>query len=221
MRFLIGWYKTGGNKMANTRFGWHSGVATAKGINIGSSALPQTIQSRGINSYTMTYNTSVDSRGAYIRHYLMAASTGGEALRAYTTIMDVAAGTAHGGHISLSFNASGSITGLGVAARATIHVPNAISGGTYAAVQAEIYGDRATASITGATEYSFIRAIVDGATTDVKATVDTAGYLFSIQGLTVGSGKLFQANTAGAASHALRIKIGSTPYYIMLTDTGA
>lgn len=37
----------------------------------------------------------------------------------------------------------------------------------------------------------------------------------------MGSGKLFQANTAGAASHALKIKINNVAYYIMLTDTGA
>jgi hypothetical protein len=121
----------------------------------------------------------------------------------------------------LSFNATGSITGLGVAARHTIQVPNAVSGGTYAATQSEIWGDRSTSSVAGATEFAFHRYIVDGTTADIKATVDTAGFLFSVQGLTAGTGKLFQVNTAAAASHALRIKIGPNPYYIMLTNAGA
>ena len=84
-----------------------------------------------------------------------------------------------------------------------------------------IYGEGASSSISGTAEFSFFRAIVDGATADVKATVDTSGYLFSIQGLSVASGKLFQVNTAADATHALRIKVGSTDYFVMLTNVGA
>ena len=48
------------------------------------------------------------------------------------------------------------------------------------------------------------------------------GHILNLQGLGApASGKIFQANTAAAATHALKILIGATPYYIMLTDTGA
>ncbi len=48
------------------------------------------------------------------------------------------------------------------------------------------------------------------------------GYVLNLQGLGAATtGKIFQENTATAATHALRILIGSTPYYIMLTSAGA
>jgi len=187
----------------------------------GARVVEDTANMKFISLYFDNGATSGDNRGIYNRLYLTGAGGGGESFRSFTTVEDVAAGTAHGVHVSLNFNSTGSVTGLGVAGRNTIHVPNAVSGGTYAAVQAEIYGDGASADVSGATEYSFIRCIVDGSTADVKATVDTAGYLLSVQGLSVGSGKLFQANTAAAATHALRIDVGGTDYFIMLTDTGA
>lgn len=190
----------------------------------GTSSNPSTISSAGnfFPVYGKSTATSGDSRAIYTRLYLAGAGGAGEALRAFTTVSDVAAAGAHGAHISVSFGTSGSITGLAVAARATLQVANtAMSGGTFAAMQAEIYGDGSSSSVSSMTECSFIRFVADGAATNIKATIDTSGYLFSVQGLTKGSGKLFQDNTAGAASQALRILVGSTPYYIMLTSSGA
>jgi hypothetical protein len=193
-------------------------------MSFGTSTAPVSTSEAGknfIQNYVKSTATSGGTRAVYNRLYISGAGQSGESLRSFTTVDNVAAATAHGAHISLSLGATGSVTGLGVAGRHTIHVPNALSGGTYSATQSEIYGDGASSSVAGATEFSFHRYVVDGSNAAVKATVDTAGYLFSIQGLSVASGKLFQANTAGAASHALRIKVGATPYYIMLTATGA
>lgn len=194
-------------------------------LKAGTSATPITCSTTAgmkfISMYVSSSATSDDARAAYIRLYIAGAGGSGEAVRAFTTVNNVAGNTAHGAHISLSFGATGSLTGLGVAGRNTIHVPNAMSNGTFAAVQAEIYGEGETSSVSGAAEFSFYRSVVDGATTDVKATVDTSGYLMSIHGLTVGSGKLFQENTAAAATHALKIKIDSTDYFVMLTDSSA
>jgi len=159
-------------------------------------------------------------RYMYLRLCFTGGAGGGEALRAFTTVNDVAAEIAHGAHISLSLGTTGSITGLGVGNRNTLHVPGALTNGTYAATMSEIYSDDAASDLAGVTEQSFHRFVNAGNSTG-QAKVDATGNLFSIQGLTMGSGKLFQANTAGAASHALRIVIGSTPYYIMLTNTGA
>lgn len=170
--------------------------------------------------YLQNSATSGDNRGMYLRLYMTGAGGGGEAARIFTTCENVACGTAHGAHISLNFGASGSITGLGIASRNTLHVPKAMTGGTYAATQSEIYSDLATSDLAGVTEQSFHRFSNGGHATGI-AKVDATGNLFSIQGLTAGSGKLFQVNTAADATHALRIVIGSTPYYIMLTSSGA
>jgi hypothetical protein len=190
----------------------------------GTSGTPIATSTAGYNFaqvYGSSTATSGDARAVYARLYIAGAAGSGEAVRSFTTVNNVAAATAHGAHCSLSFGTTGSLTGLGAAVRGTVHIPNAMSGGTLASVQAEVYGDGASSSVSGLTEFSFFRVVADGSDPAVKATVDTSGYLFSVQGLTVGSGKLFQANTASAATHALRIKVGETPYYIMLTDTGA
>jgi hypothetical protein len=192
------------------------------GAGTAATAVSLTSAAKVFEVYGNSTATSGDSRAIYTRLWLSGAAGSGESLRAFTTVNNVAADTAHGAHISLSLGTSGTLTGLGVGVRAQLQVSNAApSGGTFSALQAEIYGDGASSSVSSMTECSFMRFVADGATADIKATIDTSGYLFSIQGLSAASGKLFQANTAAAASHALRIKIGATPYYIMLTNTGA
>lgn len=164
--------------------------------------------------------TSGDARGQYIRLYLTGAGGGGEALRAFTTVKDVAGATAHGAHISLNFNDTGSITGQGIAGRNTLHVPDgALSAGTYAPLQAEIYADGSSADISGATEYSLIRCLLDGDATGIGNADDNA-YLISLIGGSVGAGKIMAAQTLAAVSHTLRIKgpDGGT-YYLMVSDT--
>ena len=170
--------------------------------------------------YLQNSATSGDNRGMYLRLYMTGAGGGGEAARIFTTCEDVACGTAHGAHISLNFGTTGSITGQGIACRNTLHVPKAMTNGTYAATQSEIYSDAATSDLAGVTEQSFHRFSNDGNATG-KAKVDATGNLFSIQGMTIGSGKMVQVNTAADATHAIRIKIGGTLYYIMLTTSGA
>ena len=57
---------------------------------------------------------------------------------------------------------------------------------------------------------------------DVWGTVlhfEENGYLFDLQGIGAATaGEIFDTCTAVAASHALKIRIGSTNYYIMLQD---
>lgn len=196
-------------------------------VKCGTSSVPISTSTANTNFsqyYNKTTATSGDARGIYNRLYIANAGTGGESLRTFTTVDNVASGTAHGAHISLNFNTSGTLSGLGVAGRNTLHVPNAAGGcgtGTFAPVQAEIYGDGASSTIAPASEFSFVRMIVDGATVDVKATVDTSGNLFSIQGLTAGATKLFRTGLTAATVNAnttaaLKILVGSTAYFIPL-----
>jgi hypothetical protein len=188
-----------------SRFGWHSGVANVKGITIGKSTLPELTQTRAINVYTQSSNTSADTRAAYIRHYIKAAtSNGGEAVRAFTTLNAAVAGGAHGLHASLSCGTGGSITGLGCAARATLQVPNAALAGTTAAVMAEIYAEGTSSNNTGT--MSHFRVSLTGNETGVAALKDV--YFMEFDGMSAGSAEYIDTSkTAGTAYGGLKVKI--------------
>lgn len=165
--------------------------------------------------------TSGDNRGIYLRFYLAGAGGGGESLRAFTTISDVAAGTAHGAHVSLNFASTGSVTGLGVAARATLHIPDDASWapGTVAALQAEIWSDGDDSDTDGATSVSFLR-VVNGGNANGIADVDDDASLISLSGFTIGAGNMIVADTDETKfSHKIRIDLDGTPYYLMATAT--
>ena len=115
----------------------------------------------------------------------------------------------------VEYGATGRTNGLGSAVLGELALSAGTSSGTYTALEAEIV--LGSGALTG-TETSFLYMAASGA--DV-ATYDTSGDLFKIDGLTLGSGKLFQENTAADATHALRIDIGGTKYYILLTSSGA
>lgn len=187
-----------------------------------SPATTATANKRFIDLYTQNTATSGDNRGIYNRFYLSGAGGGGESLRTYTTVNAVAAGTAHGAHISLDFvsaSGSGRVTGLGVAMRATLHIPSDASWapGTIAAVQAEIYSDGTASDTDGATEVSFIRVVNDGHA-DGIADVDDDAALIAISGGSISSGNMVQAKSAAAVTHVIRIKVNGTPYYLMVSD---
>lgn len=164
-------------------------------------------------------NKGVGVRGLYLRLYHTAAAADGEAARLYTTVQDVAAANAKGAHISLSFGASGSVTGEGIACRNTLQVPNAAmaAGGTYASHEAEIWHDGASSDPSAVTQISLFRAVLSGDGTGIGKTDDKAAFL-SLEGMTVGAGNMIAARTASASSHTLRILINGTPYWIMLSN---
>jgi hypothetical protein len=161
--------------------------------------------------------TSGDNRLIYNRLYLGGAGGGGESLRAFTTVNNVAAGTAHGAHISLNFGTSGTVTGQGIAGRFTLHIPSTAltSNVTMSAVQAEIWSDAATSDPGGSTKLSCFRAVNAGNATGM-ADVDDDCYLFDLQGWTAASGNMFYADVPGTLAASVRILVGSTPYYIPL-----
>lgn len=196
-------------------------------LGAGTAASPATSATAGdhfIEFRTQGTATSGISRLAYLRHYLAGAGLSGDALRAFMTIDDVAAATAHGAHISLSFDSTantGRLTGLGVGMRATLHIPSDATwtSGTLAALQAEIYSDGADSDTDGLTEVSFIRVVNDGHA-DGIADVDDDAFLISIQGGTIDTGNLVQAETDETKfSHKIRCKVGSTTLYLMACAT--
>ena len=145
---------------------------------------------RFMQAYFDNGATSGDNRGFYLKLSMTGAGGGGEALRAFTDCKDVACSTAHGAHISLGFGTTGSITGLGVAGRNTLSVPNsALSGGTYGALAAEGWAEGSSSDVSGATSWAIIRAGIIGDASGM-ATIDTAGYLLDLYGFSPGASKL-------------------------------
>ena len=198
--------------------------ATTTGIvlGVGSAAanynFGSTADKNAVNFHFTTAAASGTSRGIYNRLYLTGGA-GGESLRTYTTVSsNTPADTVNGAHLSLDFGAAaGNITGLGTASRSTLHIPagRAING-TIAAVQAEIYGDGASAAIGGVA--SFLRCVVDGHA-DIKTSVDTNGFLAEVAGVSAGANNLWRtgltaATINAATTCALRIKVAGTTYYI-------
>ncbi len=197
----------------------------AKLANFGTTASPITFDTSGnvINVRGYSTHPSGDARNIYNRLYLHGAGDG-ESLRTFTSVM-ANLGTAHGAHISLNFAAvagGSECSGLGVAGRNTLHIPNVASWaptGTLAAIQAEIYSDGSDSDPAGLTELSFIRAENAGDATG-RADVDTDAFLFSIQGMTAAADttKLLSSVSLAelpASSVALKIKIGTGTYWLL------
>ena len=171
---------------------------------------------------------SGDNRLVYLR-YALEGDGGGECLRAFTNVNENV-GTAHGAHISLSFEATAGgseCSGLGAALRATTHIPNVASWaptGTLTGLQVDIHSDGSASDPAGLTELSFIRISNSGDTTGA-ADVDDDAFLFSLQGFTLGAGHTIGANTAAGTTLdftnwvPIKIKIGSTTHYLVAAQT--
>ena len=171
--------------------------------------------------WTSSAATSGDSRGLYWRHYIAGAGGDGEAVRAFTTINNVAAaGGSHGIHASLSFGTTGTTTGLGCAGRFTLHIANqATQAGTLCAVMAEINSDGSTSDPAGSL-LSVFRVVNGGDATGLQ-DVDTDCFLFDFSGWSSGSGNFWYDNTSNAADDFWKIRKpdGTTAYLISSDST--
>lgn len=176
--------------------------ANALAFGIGASATRATTATANKNTVEIRAEstaTSGDSRGIYNRLYLGGAGVSGESLRTFTSVDDVAAATAHGAHISLNFESTGSVTGLGVGARCTLHIPDgAMSGGTVAALQAEIWADGSSSDISGTTSHALIRGVVGG---DATGAATVANFL-SLSCPAPASNAFIDTDEGGGAAYA-------------------
>ena len=188
----------------------------------GSSSTPLSLASGNFSQlYATTPATSGDVRAQYTRLYFTGAGGSGEALRAFATVDDVAANTVRGAHVSLSFDATGSVTGLGAALESTLHINNSGGAtGTLYAIKAAINSDGAASDPVGATSLAYFAAVNQGDATG-GADVDDDAVLIDIVGHTIGSGNMVHANAALAATHLIKIRISGTIYYLLATDTPA
>ena len=184
----------------------------------GTSASPATTSVAGKNFlgfFTQSTDaTGADSRGMYLRHYLGGASGSGEAVRAFTTVNAAGAVGAHGLHGSVSFGASGTLTGEAAGVRATLQVPNATLGGTAGALFSELYAEGTSSAASNA---QFMRCVLSGNATGAAALEDAAS-LFSVEGGTIASGNIVQAKSSAAVTHVIRVNIFGTPYYLMVSN---
>lgn len=218
---------------AQSRFYVGSATLTQEGANPGALLLGHgdsttRVKSADANAKFISFYTegTADGQyGAYFRHYASEAGISNDCLRAFGTVNNVAAGTARGAHISLSFGTTGTVTGLGCALEATLHIPNqATQAGTLYAVKAAINSDGATSDPAGATTLAYYAAVNQGDTTG-DDDVDTDAVLFDVQGHAAGTGTLFQttttAYTLGEITNSLKIKVGGTIYHLLASTTGA
>jgi hypothetical protein len=85
------------------------------------------------------------------------------------------------------YSPGGPLSGVGTVVLARSHVPNAaLTAGTFAAIQAEIYSDGASSDVNSR-PYSALRVVNAGNATGM-GTVDTDAFLFDFVGFTPASG---------------------------------
>lgn len=213
----------------------YSGAASASGLlmGLGTSTYPatsSTADDKFIEFRCKSSATSGDNRLAYLRYELSGAAGGGETFRALTYV-SANIGTAHGAHISLSFSAvagGSECSGLGAAVRGTLHMPNIASwaptGSLYSGMF-EIYSDGTASDPAGLTDLAFLCISNSGDATG-KADVDTDASLFSIQGFTAAADTTKVLTSVSlaelpAGTVGLRVKVGSTLYYMPLVAATA
>ena len=151
-------------------------------------------------SSTMTGAGGVGGRARFQLDSNVALGGWANALKAYT-----------------KFGASGRITGLASSLCAEMDLTAGTTQGTYAPIEIEL--NFGTTGKTG-TNTSLIYASVNGTS---ASEFDTAGYILNLQGLTANTDKVFQASAKAAicSTHAIRIKIGATAYFIPLHTSAA
>lgn len=137
----------------------------------------------------------------------------GGRVRFALTINAAAGGWSNALKSDVTYGASGKTAGLGSAHCMEMTLSAGCTDGNYAPCEIEL--NVPTGAATGtATAFQYLSMQGDGV-----ATARAAAHLFSLNGVgSATAGSLFDTCVATPASHALRILIDGTPYYIMLTN---
>lgn len=190
------------------------------GGSFNTSASPQTLTYNGDKALAMyttcaSTNASTSWEPVLFKNTMSGTGQVGGRVKIDLTISAAAGGWTNAGKTMVTYGAAGSTSGLGSAHCFEMVLSAGTTTGNYAPVEIELV--LPSGAKTG-TRTAFMHMQVSGAD---LATLDTYGNLFDLDGLTVASGKMFQANTAAASTHCLRCNIGGTAYYVMLTSAGA
>ena len=114
----------------------------------------------------------------------------------------------------VTYGATGRTTGLGSAFVAELTLSAGTTSGTYAPIEIEL---NAPASASTGTLTSFIHASTQGANV---AAVDDNAVFFNLQGVTAGSGHIFQTGkTLGSAGATIKVRFGNTNFFLPLYAT--
>lgn len=110
------------------------------------------------------------------------------------------------------FGATGAVTGLASAVLGEMTLSAGTTAGTYAPIEAELNVPSGAAI---GTQSAFLYASVNG---DDASTFDAGGFALSFNGLSIGAGNVIQAAAVSDidSTHALKIAINGTPYFIPL-----
>jgi hypothetical protein len=112
------------------------------------------------------------------------------------------------------YGATGSTSGLGSAFVAELTLSAGTTVGNYAPLELEL---NAPASASTGTRTSFIYASTQGANV---AAVDDNAVFFNLQGVTAGSGHIFQTGTTlGSAGATIKVRVGNTDFFLPLYAT--
>lgn len=196
-----------------------------EGITIKSSTSPHALADYSDHSLEV-YSSSDSTDGSnsvrpvyVVTEMTGAAGVGGRA-EFQTTISAALGGWANAlkGYTVIS-DTTGSVNGLGSAVVSELLLPgNALSTGTYAVHEMELVTQ---ASGVYTSPVSFMWCQVSGDAT-ATGTFEDTGYLMTVKGLTEGTGNIFSVGAGGAAVAAtIRILVGTTPYYVMLSAAEA
>lgn len=192
--------------MAQTTF---SGpVQSLNGFISGTSADPIAVTTAGnvTSSYATASNTTGDVRLSYSRLEFTSTGSGetGRWLTRVTGANGATGGTINGGHISLSINGSGTISGAGNALRVTLGGSSTNPGGTIAALQL----DSDFASGGTWSNASFLRVTNTG-----TGEIGT----FAVMPAVSATGVFRAAVGSPTVTHTIPVKSGGTTYYIMVS----
>ena len=175
-------------------------VTGAVNFNGGDVAIDTTSATASANVESVVVSTTMSGAG----------SVGGRA-KFLTTINAVMGSYTNALKGEVVYGAAGRTTGLGSAVLAEMTLSAGTTAGNYAPLELEL--NAPTGAKTG-TVTSFIHASTQGA---AVAEVDTNGVFFNLQGLTAGAGKMLVAGaTLGTAYGGLRVRVGSTNYWVPL-----
>lgn len=181
---------------------------------VGTSAAPYdmgtTADQKLLANYATVAATTGDTRLTYDKLTFTGVGGSGETLRAFSVVSNVTAasgGTVNGAHISLEIDgASGKVSGAGNALRATLGGTAAAPGGTLAAIQLD---SNFATGVTLPGTAAFLR-VTDSNTTKIPN-------LLSLPAPSAST--IFQAKSAAAVTHCIKINAAGTTYYIMVSDT--
>jgi hypothetical protein len=198
-----------------------TGSYTTAAIQCGTSAAKMTLAAA--DDHAIDVNTTCASTHAsnsvrpihMISTMTGAAGVGGRAEFEMTTNVELG-GWCNALKAFMNFGANGGVTGLASAMNAELVMPSSLSGsgGTYACYEGNIVYP--ASGFTGGQPTSWFRLATSGAD---KTYFDTNGYLFDIIGVTAGAGKFFTTDDEPTPTHALRIRIGGTEYWISVSDS--